>query len=892
MTPAASAPSSGRLSSTESLFLTAASSTLRRQLYWEDVDAPLSVLGLDSLGIIEMTAAVEDVAGVAVPSELAHESITIRELASWMDDLKEDQSDAGTDPHEQMIADSVLPEDVRPGSGRSEVGLLNANAILITGATGFLGARLAADLLARSHARLYCVVRPGTEMPAERLRRQLLRNGGDPTDILHRVETIEADLARPRLGLDSHSWEEIGERVDRILHAGASVNWISSYSALRHTNVLGTLELLRLACRPVPIPFHFVSSLSVCYAVDGPSVVDEAFDPLPHARNVHLGYAQTKIVAEALIRRAGWRGLPVKIYRPSLISADSRTGAFNPDDLLSLLIRGCVRMGSAPDLDWALDCEPVDVVSAGILELSSQRHTTTHLTHLRPRHWRECLLWMRLMGYEIRLVPYQQWLEQLVAETTASGDHPLRPLRPFFLNRPANGLTLPELYEEPRRTRASSTRTALQLQGAIDRPTLDAVLLDRYFSAYRTAGYLPPPAGSCDSETTTAVLAFDTAFFESAMASRGRNVRVLSATRTDTGSEHSIISELTAWRSRQPAGLFCYSLETETDRSIQIEQVVVKLKPHADDVIAVGESLARLCDARVGDAFAQWGHRMGLAASHLRERAIYECKDERLTRFMPSLIGVMDLDTRGSCALVLEDVSDATLMDSVNRTPWWGPAAIEIVIRDLASIHAVSYGATSPLRDRPWLGFVQTTDSLSEMSNLWRALADHAARAFADWGGPDLPGLHRKLIDSIEEWQPVVDASPQALIHNDFNPRNICLSDRAGGLTLCVYDWELATLGAPQRDLAELLCFVLPPRAADATIECWIERHRAALVEATGSSIDRHLWWRGFDAAMNDLLVNRLAMYALINRVRPQGFLPRVIATWRRIHELVETVVR
>src|SRR4030095_10581630 len=111
------------------------SSTLRRQLYWEDVDAPLSVLGLDSLGIIEMTAAVEDVAGGAGSPGLAHESITIRELASWMDDLKEDQSDAGTDPHEQMIADSVLPEDVRPGSGRSEVGLLNANAILITGAT-------------------------------------------------------------------------------------------------------------------------------------------------------------------------------------------------------------------------------------------------------------------------------------------------------------------------------------------------------------------------------------------------------------------------------------------------------------------------------------------------------------------------------------------------------------------------------------------------------------------------------------------------------------------------------------------------------------------------------------------------------------------------------------
>src|SRR4029079_17940422 len=130
-----------------------------------------------------------------------------------------------------------------------------------------------------------------------------------------RVTTIEADLARPHLGLDAASWEGLAARIDRVLHAGASVNWIAPYAGLRRSNVQGTLELLRLACRPVPIPFHFVSSLSVCYAVDGPPEVDELYDPLPHLRNVHLGYAQTKVVAEALVREAGRRGLPIKIYR-------------------------------------------------------------------------------------------------------------------------------------------------------------------------------------------------------------------------------------------------------------------------------------------------------------------------------------------------------------------------------------------------------------------------------------------------------------------------------------------------------------------------------------------------------------------------------------------------
>jgi thioester reductase-like protein len=868
-------------SPTESVILSAACATLGRPLALDDIATPLSLLGADSLGIIELTAAVEDAVGVAAPLELAHESMTIRELAAWIDGARCDRR-PGSDPFEQMLADSSLPGDVQPGPAQHPVSLLESRAILLTGATGFLGGQLAADLLARSNATLYCTVRPGRDAPETRLRRHLMRNGADPSAISARVVAVDADLARPRLGLDIDTWQRLGATVDCVLHAGASVNWIAPYASLRASNVQGTLELLRLACRPVPRPFHFVSSLSVCYAVDGPPTVDESFEPLTQLRGVHLGYAQTKIVGESLVREAGRRGLPVSIYRPSLIAGHSRTGAFNPDDLLSVLIRGCLRMATAPDLDWTLDCEPVDAVSAAILALSS--HTgPMHLVHSRPRHWRECLLWMRLTGHAVRLVPYSDWLEQLDAETTDCADHPLRPLRSFFLDRPAKGLTLPELYEDGRRSKASSARTNERLPGEVRRPALDGALLDCYFSAYYAAGYLATPGRAATPQTN--IPTFDEAFFQAALAARGLNVDVQSATRVATGSEHSIISELTAWRSRQPAGLFRYRLELEAGRVHRTVDAILKLKPHADDVTAVGEALARLCDPRVGEAFARCQDRTGFAASHLRERAIYETQDERLTRFMPDLLGVADLDARGGAALLIEDVSGATLMDSIERTPSWSPEHIGIVVRDLAAVHAVWYGRTASLRALPWVGFVQSATSMGEMSDLWIALADHAARPFAEWAGEDFSVLHRELVDSVADWQPFLDEDPQTLIHNDFNPRNICLREREGGLSLCAYDWELATLGAPQRDLAELLCFVLPASATNTTIDFWIERHRAALADAVGRPIDRGRWQHGFRAAMNELLVNRLAFYALVHRVRRQPFLPRVLRTWRRIHE-------
>jgi hypothetical protein len=108
--------------------------------------------------------------------------------------------------------------------------------------------------------------------------------------------------------------------------------------------------------------------------------------------------------------------------------------------------------------------------------------------------------------------------------------------------------------------------------------------------------------------------------------------------------------------------------------------------------------------------------------------------------------------------------------------------------------------------------------------------------------------------------------------------------ESADGLRLCAYDWELATIGAPQRDLAEFLCFALTPGTAAARAARWIERHRLALEREGGGAIDDAAWRRGFSAALGDMLINRLASYALIDRVRRQAFLPRVVRTWHELY--------
>ena len=840
---------------------------------------PFELLGLDSLATIELAAALEEELGCNLPPDVLADCADAKALAARL--MREGIGGrAHEDPFDQMFADAVLPADVRPlGRTARTTDLRAARKILLTGGTGFLGQALIQELLETTSATLVCLVRPHSA----RLKPASTDPGRGRLQPAHeaRIQVVEGDLTHPRLGLSDARFQQLASEPDAVLHCGAAVNWVFTYSALRSANVLGTLELLRLACRR-GVPFHFISSLSVCYSTEGARVVDETFDSLPALRGVHLGYAQTKVVAEALVSQAGGRGLPVRIYRPALISGHSVDGAFNRDDLVSALVRGCVAMRTAPDLDWTLDCEPVDRVAAAIVRLSRSRGPVFHLGHEQPRHWRECVLWMRMYGYDVRLVSYHEWLRQLERETRPSSStgtgHPLRPLRSFFLERPAGagGLTLPELYEERRRVRATGVATrALLRRTGHHGVALDAPLLERYFAAFRTAGDLPdPPRARTSVEANVEPISLDNALFSRLLGEPISNVEILGA-----GSDHSIISELTAWRTGRTTGLFRVRL---TDGEGRQRDVMTKVKARDTDVIAVGEALAELVDPTLGREYRRFSDRVGFAASHEREIEIYRQQDPRFRRHSPALLGsIADQETDTWIAAV-EYVDDVPL--DVFSRPTWRPEQIAQAVDGLAELHAIWIGREAELRGRPWIGSVPSTSGMSEMSPLWSALADHAAPLFSAWSDTDIIVIQRHLLTRVDEWWPALESGRRTLIHNDFNPRNVCLRGRDA--TLCAYDWELATIGAPQRDLAEFLCFVLP---ADTTLEGvapWIDRHRTELERQHRNAIDRTVWLEGFRSALYDLLINRLSMYAVVHRVRSQVFLPRVLRTWRTLYQM------
>ena len=831
-----------------------------------DPDVLLARLGLDSLRCVELAADVEAALGLRVPFDAVTEYTTIRSLCEAI------ATDRPASAFALMRADAMLPDDIQPRAGRTFrsalTPLTSADHILLTGASGFLGIELLNRLLAQTDARITCLVRAGVSLPH------------DPA----RVEIVRGDLAFPRAGLSDDDWLRLAASVECICHAGASISWIGSYEALRRVNVLGTRELLRLACE-ANASFHFISSVSVCYTTHRPAV-DESLNPLTAIEGLHFGYAQTKAVAESLVREAAGRGLHARIYRPALITGDSRSGRFNPDDMLTALIAGCVRMSAAPDLDWRLDALPVDTVTDLIIGLSGGRDATVHLVHPRPRHWRECVLWMRLYGYDVPLVPYREWTSRL---RDAAGDHPLRVLRSFFLDERHGGLTIPELHEEGRKPRLDATRSAAIISTlGVSIPPLDAALLDTYFAAFVRDGKLPPPTESLPPKGGSHMIERT----EGGTHNRipwlpppgGRNIaeQLLRETRRDISdltvtplaAVDSVISELTAWRSGGATGLF--------DVRADGRRYVLKVKPHADEAHAVGLALAGMCGKDLADAYESHGRGLGLEGGHERELALYRDADVVARRYMPHAVATRADESARIWAVLLEYISDATLVDTVDRPGEWTREHIDAAIDGMAALHAVWHGRIDELRRQRWIGQVRTTARMKSMAPLWRARADHASPMFSAWAN-NSPALQHDLIDRIADWRPALDRMPQTLIHNDLNPRNLCLRPRGGRSILCAFDWELATIGAPVRDLAEFLCFVLPPGVARDRVDAMMDRHLCAFRAGARVAVDRGAWRASFGAALCELLVDRLSVYAMVHRVKPQTFLPRVLRTWHTL---------
>ena len=310
----------------------------------------------------------------------------------------------------------------------------------------------------------------------------------------------------------------------------------------------------------------------------------------------------------------------------------------------------------------------------------------------------------------------------------------------------------------------------------------------------------------------------------------------------------------------------------------------VKAKSQDTQSIDVAVALAGLASPTLRDEVHRFRDDLGLTRSHLRELAIYQLDDAGIRAHTPRPVLIERDDSRRRWVVVLESIADAALINA-NDPARWDDESIDAALAGLASIHSAWLGRTSELMRQPWL-VPRDESKWIEMAPLWRELARHAHARSTAFAAPRLRRIHDELVEDVASWAGVLASMPRTLIHNDFNPRNIALRRDSGGLRLCAFDWELATIGAPAARprrisvvrLAARRARAKPSHAGSNDIGRCSLPNPASRFRATE-------WERGFRAALCELLVDRLSFYAMIDRVRPQRFLPRVVRSWLNLFE-------
>ncbi|MEM1367730.1 MAG: thioester reductase domain-containing protein [Cyanobacteria bacterium P01_H01_bin.15] len=390
--------------------------------------------------------------------------------------------------------DRKLPPDLNPSSGEIPTG--PPQNIFLTGATGFLGAFILVELIAQTNAIINCLVRAKNPPQAvAKLEETLRQYKLWQPEFRERITVIPGDLTQPHFGLSDQAFQDLTIRCDRIYHNGAQVHHLSPYAQLRPANVLGTLEVIRLACAGRPKPIHYTSTLSVFPPVPLPGRTHIAEDDLITDYPVPAGgYNRSKWVAEQLMTQICDRSLPVTIYRPGPLSGHSQTGAFNRNDFLYRLMQGYVQLGLAPDGQTPLDLLPVDYASKALVYLSLQPATTGkafHLIHPESASSEGLFTACQQAGYPIERVPYSQWYAKLKHIAQADPTHPLYPLVALFASRSESSAAEPApQIDIPFETINANTH----LQNApFPLPPLDQTLFDTYLRAMSESGVLKQP---------------------------------------------------------------------------------------------------------------------------------------------------------------------------------------------------------------------------------------------------------------------------------------------------------------------------------------------------------------------------------------------------------------
>lgn len=209
-------------------------------------DADLFTCGLTSIGVISLITKLSSL-GYELRVRDFYECHTIIEIADLFQSMASIVEDYEEDKKEftkvSDIKNHILP-------------IKDGNAILLTGATGFLGIHIIQELINGTDKNIYCLIRNKEKF--ERLLKEYTT-----VDVNNpRIIILFGDITKKDFNLDDNIAKDVKKNISDIIHCAADVTFFCSWERSKEINYTGTCNVLDFA-KDSMAKLHHISTMSV-----------------------------------------------------------------------------------------------------------------------------------------------------------------------------------------------------------------------------------------------------------------------------------------------------------------------------------------------------------------------------------------------------------------------------------------------------------------------------------------------------------------------------------------------------------------------------------------------------------------------------------------------------
>lgn len=382
--------------------------------------------GGDSLRAIEYVAKAHN-EGIEFTLQSVFDHPTVRDLCDFIENGEERNvvySAKDFDKFNEILSRNVIDEGFVPV--RKTLG-----NVLLTGATGFLGAHILDSLMKNENGKIYCLVRSRNQNDRRgRLCETLNYYFGNTYDneIGKRIIPVIGNVEQ--IGLS----ENIPYDVQTVIHTAATVKHYGSYEYFHNVNVLGTENVVAYASMCGARLVHISTA-----SVSGNSFADE-FEVYRSEKeknfdetSLYIGqplenvYIHSKFEAEIVVLNAILKGLDAKIVRVGNLTNRQSDFKFQPnyrENAFLTRVKAVLDLGLFPDYLLPLYSEfsPIDATADGVVKIAqyADKQNVFHLNSNKPIYFDKLLDVLHKMNIRMKKVSGKEFnntLQQLAKES-------------------------------------------------------------------------------------------------------------------------------------------------------------------------------------------------------------------------------------------------------------------------------------------------------------------------------------------------------------------------------------------------------------------------------------------------------------------------------------------